>query len=122
MRPPLQKCRTHRDKGCGSFARLLDLPDHLQQRSSNSHQDVKYHYYDAVAAFGASTDVAVVHNKRFDESDPILCRPEQAIDCFCGLNVGIRAMGRLVGGTGQMIPLHFWFIVGAGWATVANAS
>ena len=39
-------------------------------------------YYDLIAAFFAKTGVPILLNTSFNENEPIVCTPEQAIDCF----------------------------------------
>jgi carbamoyltransferase len=39
-------------------------------------------YWGVIDAFGQLTGVPVVLNTSFNENEPIVCRPEEAIECF----------------------------------------
>jgi carbamoyltransferase len=39
-------------------------------------------YYDLIRTFGRMTGTPVLLNTSFNENEPIVCRPEEAIDCF----------------------------------------
>ena len=39
-------------------------------------------YYDLIEAFERKTGIPVVLNTSFNENEPIVCTPEEAIDCF----------------------------------------
>ena len=39
-------------------------------------------YYDLISAFHRKTGIPVILNTSFNENEPIVCTPEEAIDCF----------------------------------------
>jgi len=45
-------------------------------------REVNARYYQLISDFGALTGVPVVLNTSFNENEPIVCTPQQAIDCF----------------------------------------
>ena len=56
-------------------------PGRLQtvHRETNPN-DPKYHAL--ISAFHAITGVPMVLNTSFNENEPVVCRPEEALDCF----------------------------------------
>jgi len=50
-------------------------------------------YYDLVSAFHRKTGIPVVLNTSFNENEPIVCRPEEAIDCFQRTRMDVLAIG-----------------------------
>lgn len=50
-------------------------------------------YYDLIAAFHRKTGIPVVLNTSFNENEPIVCTPEEAIDCFRRTRMDVLAIG-----------------------------
>jgi carbamoyltransferase len=50
-------------------------------------------YYDLICEFGRLTGVPVLLNTSFNESEPVVCRPEEAIDCFARTRMDALALG-----------------------------
>ena len=50
-------------------------------------------YYDLVRAFGALTGVPVLINTSFNEQEPIVARPQEAIACFLRTDLDVLAIG-----------------------------
>jgi carbamoyltransferase len=50
-------------------------------------------YYDLIRAFERKTGIPVVLNTSFNENEPIVCRPEEAIDCFKRTRMDVLAIG-----------------------------
>jgi carbamoyltransferase len=50
-------------------------------------------YYDLISAFHRRTGVPVVLNTSFNENEPIVCTPEEAIDCFRRTKMDVLAIG-----------------------------
>ncbi|MGA9544285.1 MAG: carbamoyltransferase C-terminal domain-containing protein, partial [Candidatus Sulfotelmatobacter sp.] len=50
-------------------------------------------YYDLIAAFHRKTGIPVVLNTSFNENEPIVCNPEEAIDCFQRTRMDVLAIG-----------------------------
>lgn len=50
-------------------------------------------YYPLIAAFGRRTGVPVLLNTSFNENEPIVCSPEDAIDCFSRTEMDVLVLG-----------------------------
>ncbi|MCS7070976.1 MAG: nodulation protein, partial [Anaerolinea sp.] len=50
-------------------------------------------YYDLVKTFGERTGVPVLVNTSFNENEPIICTPEEAVDCYLRTKMDVLAMG-----------------------------
>jgi len=50
-------------------------------------------YYDLIKTFQRKTGTAVVLNTSFNENEPIVCAPEEAIDCFQRTKMDVLAIG-----------------------------
>jgi carbamoyltransferase len=50
-------------------------------------------YYDLIKAFQRKTGIPVVLNTSFNENEPIVCTPEEAIDCFQRTKMDVLAIG-----------------------------
>jgi carbamoyltransferase len=53
-------------------------------------------YYDLIAAFRRRTGVGVVLNTSFNENEPVVDTPEQALDCFARTSMDALCLGRYV--------------------------
>jgi carbamoyltransferase len=50
-------------------------------------------YYDLISAFERRTGIPVILNTSFNENEPIVCQPEEAIDCFRRTRMDALAIG-----------------------------
>ena len=50
-------------------------------------------YYDLIKAFERETGIPVILNTSFNENEPIVCGPEQAVDCFKRTRMDALAIG-----------------------------
>jgi carbamoyltransferase len=50
-------------------------------------------YYDLISAFFRKTGIPVLLNTSFNENEPIVCTPEEAIDCFQRTKMDVLAIG-----------------------------
>jgi carbamoyltransferase len=50
-------------------------------------------YYDLISAFHKKTGIPVILNTSFNENEPIVCTPEEAIDCFQRTRMDVLAIG-----------------------------
>jgi carbamoyltransferase len=50
-------------------------------------------YYHLIRAFEARTGVPMVLNTSFNENEPIVCSPEQALDCFLRTKMDLLVLG-----------------------------
>lgn len=53
-------------------------------------------YYDLISAFHRKTGIPVILNTSFNENEPIVCTPEEAIDCFCRTRMDVLAIGPFI--------------------------
>lgn len=53
-------------------------------------------YYDLISAFHRKTGIPVVLNTSFNENEPIVCTPEEAIECFQRTRMDVLAIGPLL--------------------------
>jgi carbamoyltransferase len=53
-------------------------------------------YYDLIRAFQRRTGIPVILNTSFNENEPIVCKPEEAIDCFSRTRMDVLAIGPFV--------------------------
>jgi carbamoyltransferase len=50
-------------------------------------------YYDLIKTFQKKTGTPVVLNTSFNENEPIVCAPQEAIDCFSRTRMDVLAIG-----------------------------
>ena len=53
-------------------------------------------YWKLIRAFGDLTGVPVVLNTSFNDNEPIVCRPEEALDCFQRTQMDVLVMGNFI--------------------------
>jgi carbamoyltransferase len=53
-------------------------------------------YYDLIRAFAARTGVPMVLNTSFNENEPVVCRPEEAMACFLRTRMDVLVLGNHV--------------------------
>ena len=53
-------------------------------------------YYDLIQTFRKKTGIPVILNTSFNENEPIVCTPQQAIDCFQRTKMDVLAIGSLL--------------------------
>ena len=53
-------------------------------------------YYDLISAFHRKTGIPVVLNTSFNENEPIVCTPEEAVDCFQRTRMDVLAIGPFI--------------------------
>jgi carbamoyltransferase len=53
-------------------------------------------YWKLLRAFGSLTGVPVVLNTSFNDNEPIVCRPEEALDCFRRTQMDVLVMGNFI--------------------------
>jgi len=53
-------------------------------------------YWKLLRAFGDQTGVPVVLNTSFNDNEPIVCRPEEALDCFRRTQMDVLVMGNFI--------------------------
>ena len=64
-------------------------------------------YYDLISAFHRKSGIPVILNTSFNENEPIVCTPEEAIDCFQRTRMDVLAIGPFfvtkADGNGEMV-------------------
>ena len=50
-------------------------------------------YYDLISAFNRKTGIPVILNTSFNENEPIVCTPEEAIECYQRTRMDVLAIG-----------------------------
>jgi len=50
-------------------------------------------YYAVIEAFCLLTGVPMVLNTSFNENEPVVCRPEEALDCFLRTKMDVLVLG-----------------------------
>ena len=63
-------------------------------RLQTAHRSANPRYYDLIEAFEAITGVPMVLNTSFNENEPVVCRPEEALDCFLRTRMDLLVLGR----------------------------
>ncbi|MGO8868542.1 MAG: carbamoyltransferase [Alphaproteobacteria bacterium] len=53
-------------------------------------------YHRLIATFGAMTGVPILLNTSFNENEPVVCRPEEAIDCFLRTEMDMLVLGDFI--------------------------
>jgi carbamoyltransferase len=51
-------------------------------------------YYDLISRFESKTGIPVVLNTSFNENEPIVCRPSEAIECFLRTKMDVLVIGQ----------------------------
>lgn len=59
-------------------------------------QDDNPRYFALISAFQAVTDVPMVLNTSFNENEPIVCRPEEALDCFLRTDMDVLVLNEII--------------------------
>ncbi len=50
-------------------------------------------YHNLISTFGRMTGVPIVLNTSFNENEPVVCKPEEALDCFLRTKMDVLVMG-----------------------------
>jgi len=53
-------------------------------------------YYRLIEAFNSLTGVPIILNTSFNENEPVVCRPEEALDCFMRTKMDVLVLGNFV--------------------------
>jgi carbamoyltransferase len=73
----------------------IPAPTHVDgtARLQTVTQDGNPRYWKLIRAFGDLTGVPVVLNTSFNDNEPIVCRPEEALDCFLRTQMDALVLG-----------------------------
>lgn len=55
--------------------------------------DTNPRYHRLIATFGRLTGVPIVLNTSFNENEPVVCRPEEALSCFLRTKMDVLVLG-----------------------------
>jgi carbamoyltransferase len=74
---------------------LIPAPTHVDGtgRLQTVTREANPRYHALISAFRDLTGVPVVLNTSFNDNEPIVCRPEEAIDCFLRTKMDALALG-----------------------------
>ncbi|NND81211.1 MAG: carbamoyltransferase [Gammaproteobacteria bacterium] len=65
-------------------------------------RDHNPHYYDLIHTFYRKTGVPMLLNTSFNENEPVVCQPQEALDCFLRTDMDVLVMGsHMVSRTGN---------------------
>jgi carbamoyltransferase len=59
-------------------------------------REANHRYWGLIREFADLTGVPVVLNTSFNDNEPIVCRPEEAIDCFLRTKMDVLVMGDIL--------------------------
>ncbi len=62
-------------------------------RLQTVHRDTNPRYHALISAFEKLTGVPIVLNTSFNENEPVVCRPEEALDCFLRTQMDVLVLG-----------------------------
>lgn len=65
-------------------------------RLQTVHRETNPRYYRLIEVFGNLTGVPLVLNTSFNENEPVVCRPQEALDCFLRTKMDVLVMGNWV--------------------------
>jgi carbamoyltransferase len=63
-------------------------------RLQTVHRDTNPLYHQLITAFRELTGVPIVLNTSFNENEPVVCRPREALDCFLRTKMDVLVLGR----------------------------
>jgi len=77
---------------------VIPAPTHVDGtgRLQTVSQRANPKYWRLIREFANRTGVPVVLNTSFNDNEPIVCRPEEAMDCFLRTKMDVLAMGNVV--------------------------
>ena len=62
-------------------------------RLQTVYRDTNQRYYDLITAFHELTGVPMVLNTSFNENEPVVCQPSEALDCFLRTKMDLLVLG-----------------------------
>ena len=65
-------------------------------RLQTVHRETNPLFHSLISAFCALTSVPLVLNTSFNENEPVVCRPEEALDCFLRTKMDVLVLGDFV--------------------------
>lgn len=79
----------------GEWRERLSAVNHVDDtgRLQTVARDENPLYYDLIAAFERKAGIPVILNTSFNENEPIVCKPSEAIECFLRTKMDVLAIG-----------------------------
>lgn len=65
-------------------------------RLQTVHRETNPRYYRLIEAFRNATGVPMLLNTSFNENEPVVCRPQEALDCFLRTKMDVLVLGNWV--------------------------
>jgi carbamoyltransferase len=62
-------------------------------RLQTVHRNTNPRYYQLIETFATQTGVPILLNTSFNENEPVVCRPEEALDCFLRTKMDLLVLG-----------------------------
>ena len=62
-------------------------------RLQTVHSETNPRYHALISAFNAITGVPIILNTSFNENEPVVCRPQEALDCFLRTKMDVLVLG-----------------------------
>ena len=62
-------------------------------RLQTVHVDTNPLYHQLISEFCRLTSIPIVLNTSFNENEPVVCRPEEALDCFLRTKMDMLVLG-----------------------------
>ena len=62
-------------------------------RLQTVHADTNPLYHQLISEFSSLTSIPIVLNTSFNENEPVVCRPEEALDCFLRTKMDVLVLG-----------------------------
>jgi carbamoyltransferase len=63
-------------------------------RLQTVHQETNPLYHRLISSFRDLTSVPMVLNTSFNENEPVVCHPREALDCFLRTKMDVLVLGR----------------------------
>ena len=65
-------------------------------RLQTVYKDTNHLYYLLIHTFYQMTGVPIILNTSFNENEPVVCRPEEALDCFLRTNLDLLVLNQYI--------------------------
>ena len=77
---------------------VIPAPTHVDGtgRLQTVNRDQNPRYWQLITEFDRLTGVPVVLNTSFNDNEPVVCKPEEAIDCFQRTKMDVLAIGNFL--------------------------
>lgn len=78
--------------------RLIPAVTHVDGsgRLQTVSKEINPRYYRLISAFAMMTSIPMVLNTSFNENEPVVCRPEEALNCFLRTKMDVLVLGNFV--------------------------